>query len=313
MKRRILKLAAFLLLGAIVNVAVAWGCAMILAEQTDNWNMRGSFARLEDDYVWLVYRQDRPGYFSIESYVWLIVMEEDERWDELGTLIENWSRIPDRNDPSGEPRNWEESASGWPVASMWSRLTELDPLHWVDLPNNPRVLPRDKLERGWLVDWSFLPNQIILPIGLIWSGIVINTLFYAVLLWLVTLGQFTLRRYIRREHGRCIKCGYDVRHMDHDACPECGTAVLKEAIAGQSRGARARSAAMRAWYPGKRAVWWGILGFLIAFIAYGEIAYWDIAYWDTSRWYWVFPGFGAGLIIGSIACFIGGVTDKKRE
>ena len=150
-------------------------------------------------------------------------------------------------------------------------------------------------------------------VNLIWSGFAINTLFYAVLLWLVTLGQFTLRRYIRREHGRCIKCGYDVRHTDHDACPECGTTVLKAAIAGQSRGALARSAAMRAWYPGKRAVWWGILGFLIAFIAYGEIAYWDIAYWDTSRWYWVFPGFGAGLIIGSIACFIGGVTDKKRE
>jgi len=312
-KRRLTKLVPFLILGAIINVAVAWGCAMILAEQTDIWNLRSGAARLEDNYVWLVYRKDRPGYFGIESYVWLIVMEEDERWDELGTLIENWSRIPDRNDPSGEPRNWEESASGWPVASMWSRLTELDPLHWVDLPNNPRVLPQDKLERGWLIDWSFLPTQSILPIGLIWRGFAINTPFYAVLRWLVTLGQFTLRRYIRREHGRCIKCGYDVRHTDHDACPECGTTVLKEAIAGQSRGARARSAAMRAWYPGKRAVWWGILGFLIAFIAYGEIAYWDIAYWDTSRWYWVFPGVGAGLIIGSIACFIGGVTDKKRE
>ncbi len=139
MKRRLTKLVVFLLLGAILNVAVAWGCALILAEQTDNWNMRSGAARLEDDYVWLVYRQDRPGYFSIESYVGLIVIEENERLDQFGTLIEKWSRIPNRNDPSGEPRNWEESASGWPVASMWSRLNESDPLRFLGLPNNPRV------------------------------------------------------------------------------------------------------------------------------------------------------------------------------
>ncbi len=313
MNRRLLTIVVFLLLGAVLNVAVAWGCAMILAEQTNNWNMRSGAARLEDNYVWGVNRLDRPGYFSIESYVGLIVIEENERLDEFGTLIEKWSRIPNRNDPSGEPRNWEESASGWPVASMWSRFTELDPLHWVDLPNIPRVLPRDKLEWGWLLDWSFLPTQSILPIGLIWRGFAINTPFYAVLLWLVTLGQFTLRRYIRREHGRCIKCGYDVRHTERDACPECGTTVLKEAIAGQSRGALARSAMMRAWYPGKRAVWWGIVGFLFAFIAYGEVAYWKTAFWDTMRWYWVFPGFGVALIMGSIACFVGGVIDKRRE
>ncbi len=64
MKRRLFKLVVFLLLGAVVNVGVAWGCAMIVAEQTDNWNLRSGAARLEDDYVWLVYRKDRPGYFG---------------------------------------------------------------------------------------------------------------------------------------------------------------------------------------------------------------------------------------------------------
>ena len=225
MKRRLFKLVLFLLLGAVVNVAVAWGCAMILAEQTHNWNLRSGAARLEDDYVWLVYRKDRPGYFGIESYVWLIVMEEDERWDELGTLIENWSRIPDRNDPSGEPRNWEESASGWPVASMWSRLTELDPLHWVDLPNNPRVLPRDKLERGWLLDWSFLQTQSILPNGVIWPGFAINTLFYSIMLWLLIAGPFVFRWLIRLRCGLCPNCAYPIG--ESAVCTECGKELPK--------------------------------------------------------------------------------------
>ncbi len=40
MKRRLTKLVVFLLLGAIVNVAVAWGCALVLAElsqSTGGW------------------------------------------------------------------------------------------------------------------------------------------------------------------------------------------------------------------------------------------------------------------------------------
>ncbi|MEE9296196.1 MAG: hypothetical protein V3W34_14715 [Phycisphaerae bacterium] len=53
-------------------------------------------------------------------------------------------------------------------------------------------------------------------------GFAINTLFYAAILWLVIPGPFALRRLIRRKRGHCIKCGYDLRHADHEACPECG-------------------------------------------------------------------------------------------
>ena len=222
MRRCLYTLAIFLVLGAVVNVAVVWGCAMILAEQTNNWNMRSGAARLEDNYVWGVNRLDRPGYFSIESYVVLSVMEWDERLEEPSTLIEKWSRIPDRNDLGGEISTWQESASGWPVASMWSRLIELDPLHNLLVPNKPRVLPRDKLERGWLLDWSFLPTQSILPNGVIWPGFAVNTIFYAAILWLVIPGPFALRRHIRRKRGLCVVCGYDLRGDFSAGCSECG-------------------------------------------------------------------------------------------
>ena len=65
-----------------------------------------------------------------------------------------------------------------------------------------------------------------LPLRPIWLGFTINTLFYAAVLWLLIPGPFALRRLIRRKRGFCPDCGYDLRHADHDTCPECGAALL---------------------------------------------------------------------------------------
>ena len=34
-----------------------------------------------------------------------------------------------------------------------------------------------------------------------------------------------LRRYRRRKHGRCVRCGYDLRGLTEPRCPECGDAI----------------------------------------------------------------------------------------
>ncbi len=57
---------------------------------------------------------------------------------------------------------------------------------------------------------------------IVWFGFVVNTLFYAAIMWLLILGAFALRRVSRRKRGLCVACGYDLRHADHEACPECG-------------------------------------------------------------------------------------------
>ena len=61
-----------------------------------------------------------------------------------------------------------------------------------------------------------------LPLRPLWPGFAINTVFYATILWLLTLAPFTARRMIRRKRGHCIKCGYDLSHAEHKVCPECG-------------------------------------------------------------------------------------------
>ena len=56
----------------------------------------------------------------------------------------------------------------------------------------------------------------------VWFGFVVNTLFYAAIMWLLILGAFALRRLIRRKRGLCVACGYDLRGDLAQGCPECG-------------------------------------------------------------------------------------------
>jgi hypothetical protein len=59
--------------------------------------------------------------------------------------------------------------------------------------------------------------------SLLWPGFVVNTLFYAVILWLLILGPFALRRLVRRQRGLCPACAYPVG--ESATCTECGMAL----------------------------------------------------------------------------------------
>ena len=55
-----------------------------------------------------------------------------------------------------------------------------------------------------------------------WLGWPINTVFCAVVLWLLFAGPFVLRRWRRIRRGLCPKCAFDLRGSDSWRCPECG-------------------------------------------------------------------------------------------
>ncbi len=65
-----------------------------------------------------------------------------------------------------------------------------------------------------------LLRGIVLPLLPIWPGIAVNTLFYATLLWLLLLGRFALRRFLRVRRGLCPTCAYPIG--ESSVCTECG-------------------------------------------------------------------------------------------
>ncbi len=166
MRRRLLTIAIFLLAGAVVNVAVAWGCdrwVPLMWQSGDGWPMR--FRPLRSEAF------GRRGLSILEDGISVV-----------------W---------------WE---SGWPALSVRRVLVYRANVRGVmDIFGRPKRISLD-------------PRTKLRPI---WPGFAENTLFYATLLVLIPV-SFALRRLIRRRRGLCPACGYDLRHAEHEACPECG-------------------------------------------------------------------------------------------
>lgn len=126
-----------------------------------------------------------------------------------------------------------DDAHGWPCLALRSRL-RLAPLaasagdcladlrfgvpastdqrarngYWHPLPPSASSMP-------W-AQWRFLPLRPI------WSGLVIDIVFWMGTLWLCLMGVRTCRHWTRQRRGACPACGYLLRGLDDDGCPECG-------------------------------------------------------------------------------------------
>ena len=182
MKRRLFTLALFLLLGAVVNVAVAWGCILILLPQVEPENERMFIGEEPAAIIQAAFNllpQPTPGQ---------CIGFEDSRlgWSETTAI---W--VFDDDDP-GKVIKISTLSAGWPAYGQLGQYL------WADgegqykyammLPDVLRPLGRRRLVE-------------FLPLRPIWPGFAFNTLFYAAILWLPIRGPFALRRHLRRKRG----------------------------------------------------------------------------------------------------------------
>ncbi len=214
MRRRLLIVAVFLLAGAVVNVAVAWGCAM--------W---GSLSRVEssigvmsviDDETCVVYRFDWKG---ATRYMvdWNSLTSRNPFWTSAERALPRWAAVSFPNaDEFLSYTKTHVDARGWPMRTLWSCFhyplvgQTIGETRGVRIPRRPRIVNNDLY-------------VTYLPLGPIWTGLAINTVFYAAILWPLICGPFALRRLIRRRRGLCRKCAYPMGNSN--VCTECGRAV----------------------------------------------------------------------------------------
>ena len=212
MKRWIFKLVVLLLLGAVVNVAVAWGCAQLTPGSLIEQELRDS-----DLSIWRV--QMRTGWPS-EPYHRMRATAFGIRYEVMSGRI-NFANasVPPMGWLKGIYKEWRV---GWPLPCL-ARHT------WVSFGKyvpSAYGFAAGQEGRGFVG----LPQNVMfvgfrerrLPIEPLWPGFAVNTFFYAAIVCLLTLGPFTARRIIRRKRGQCIKCGYDLRGDFSAGCPECG-------------------------------------------------------------------------------------------
>ena len=230
MKRRLLTLAIFLLLGAVVNVAVAWGCAITI--NVFAVIPYGASNPVGDDH-WSVNRWRRPGGARISSTRY--------RKGHYGRtnvspfeVIPEWGRLANPMDEfyldSTAMEQRVIDARGWPMLSLWC---EVESTHHSDDYGTVRAGIHGGINGGieapLLPQWRVvagLTQPRVLPLRPIWRGFLTNSLLYAAILWIVLFARRDVRQFIRRKRGLCLACGYDLRHADHAACPECGAGAL---------------------------------------------------------------------------------------
>jgi len=196
MNRRAAKLARrtilFLLLGAVLNVAVAWICA---------WTSPALFTR---------YPEFR-GSFADEDYVASLLAESG--YSTSGATLARDKRVVGARIISVEPDGVVFEFCGLPQLSMRQNIW------WSSQPKSI-----DGLQLG-VAKTQYGTTVCSMPLRPIWPGFAINTIFYAAVLWLPFATIGVIRRRRRADRGRCIACGYDLRGRgsSNKLCPECGS------------------------------------------------------------------------------------------
>lgn len=203
-------LAKYILLGAFLNLAVAWGCV----------------APGRAPFEWRPFYNPRPG----DPIAFFAIRKVGVEWvvgcGRPGTLV---GRYPEEvrayhADPwwPAEAVTFDEGdsgiAAGWPFLS-WSawrtswfvegpnnRIDHLLAVHW-GIPLRPHA------------GWDELP--VLLPLRPMWRGVALNTLFYGALSAALAEGCMLHRRRRRAARGLCPGCAYPVGSSG--ICPECGT------------------------------------------------------------------------------------------
>ncbi len=243
MKRRLLIIAIFLLLGAVVNVAVAWGCAAFVPGTGSGIEGVG-----RDDPRW----HDLVG--SKRPY--MVAVSERSGYGHDSLIVACWTGSPSDmqhpgRDDAPSPKSgdvvgvMEWSAYGYDRlrltgGSMRLRVESqrttraglplrclVGRLNFRAWPSRPRTSEESEEYVGaWLVPLrqvgppGLLQGRSFLPLRPIWPGFAVNTLFYATILWLLLLGPFVLRRFLRLRRGLCPRCAYQMG--ESAVCSECG-------------------------------------------------------------------------------------------
>jgi hypothetical protein len=231
-RRWLITIVIFLLAGAVVNVAVAWACAvwidivLILDQRSDTAG-----------FTWGSH--DGLDYFRWEHWAGarFFVFRGFQRASNSSEVpFDGWhppwaSHFLDgmtTESPEG-PRAYRRriaEARGWPHLALHGG-------YGVDLNPEGTVYPWFAL----MLDQppARTPNPLssaearFLPLRPISPGFAVNTIFYAAILWLLILGPFVLRRFLRAKRHLCPWCAYPVG--ESVACTECGKPLPKRAVA----------------------------------------------------------------------------------
>jgi hypothetical protein len=217
-RRIVIRACIFLLLGAVVNIAVAWG----IAARTPLYESVTSY----DRRIWPPLKW--PDY--LEKLGWPEPYETLARGGHGGapgsmgaTIVQT---LGGENSPGSAHVALRVGQFGLPWRTLqWEHHGVLAPARASEIADAAAAAA------GWRIGFdvsnkfgtSIKGEVRRLPLTPLWPGFTINTLFYAAILWLLFAAPFALRRMRRIKRGLCPVCAYPVGASP--VCTECGKPV----------------------------------------------------------------------------------------
>ncbi len=228
MKRWVIIITSCILVGAIINVAVAWWFTIWGDEgaNSDSITQYGRSYGKPESGEWYVETIIGSGFTFSLSAINVRSTERDERELTAEEVLTYYWVDSLRLDPDTISMYSQGMycglAHGWPFRSMM-------------IIAGPGFDDKDIFLRGlpwsapsWPVDRSTSPGltsyPIYLPLNIIWPGFIANTLLYAMMFYSIFFMPFKLRYLFRTKRKQCTKCGYPIGQSE--VCTECGTQLI---------------------------------------------------------------------------------------
>lgn len=221
-----------LLLGAVINFAVAWTSVMTRQQGLRTWTPNERDIAILKAHALPAFgkRPDATFHREVRGHeIWRYVSGarlEDSEGREI--LFEGKREELPRT--MGAVVTVDTYAqAGWPLPSFRGSSSQIVAMQafpnrmTAGLPSDLRMPVLDGLvmqQPVWLGGESRL-----LPFRPMLAGFIINSLLFGTIAWLLIIGPFVLRRTIRRSCGLCDKCAYPVG--ESPVCTECGHPLRK--------------------------------------------------------------------------------------
>ncbi len=150
-------------------------------------------------------------------------LDADRDWVSVRNEPRPWGTFTLDEPPPERKRTGSDTAFGWPMPCLWYQVQSV-PVQGTVFGGYDRIV-KEELHGGWRIAGqpsSRMRDFRALPLKPIWTGLIINSLVFSVIWFMLLLAPGFIRRRLRHRRGCCMWCGYDLRGAVSERCPECG-------------------------------------------------------------------------------------------